>query len=480
MCGKFTKFRGFFVKWLILLSVVLCLVWFAPMLIPGQLFKDTLEKYVTDFTGQPCHVAAVKFGLLPRMSVGVDDVVLGEHEDLTIKSIRVLPQVFSWLRGERAIEAIEFEAVHLKPSAIPAIKALVSRQSEKVPASPSVRVARIELRGFTLEGSALPPVNIDVQLSALNAPEHISVSTLDGNLTLEDTPVMGASDEGGLGDSVRGGQTNAIQHVITITGKDWDVSSMTPKVHALVVQSLHGAMTYQGDQLHIAQMTAKVFGGEFSLHGDVLVMPMPSISLQFKSQQIAIEQALRAFALPTRLSGLLVADGNVSAKAGDWASLLSHGTINAQFEIQHGQLQGVDLSKAATLFVKTRAQGGETQFDRLSGNLHAISSAKGMQYGLSDLRVESGLLQADGQLHVSNVKALDGTLNVALKNSVNMVAVPLAIGGTVSEPSVMPTKAAMAGAAVGTAVLGPGVGTSVGIKASSMLDKVKGLFGSGK
>ena len=40
---------------------------------------------------------------------------------------------------------------------------------------------------------------------------------------------------------------------------------------------------------------------------------------------------------------------------------------------------------------------------------------------------------------------------------------------------VLPTKAALAGAAAGTAILGPGVGTSLGIQAA---DKLKGLFGS--
>jgi hypothetical protein len=58
-----------------------------------------------------------------------------------------------------------------------------------------------------------------------------------------------------------------------------------------------------------------------------------------------------------------------------------------------------------------------------------------------------------------------------------LVAVPLVVTGTVNQPLVYPSKAAIAGAALGTAVLGPGVGTSLGIKASKGLDKIKGLFG---
>ncbi|HAJ72183.1 MAG TPA: AsmA family protein, partial [Methylophilaceae bacterium] len=54
---------------------------------------------------------------------------------------------------------------------------------------------------------------------------------------------------------------------------------------------------------------------------------------------------------------------------------------------------------------------------------------------------------------------------------------PLNVSGTLDHPVVLPSNAALAGAAVGTAVLGPGVGTSLGIKASKGLDKLKGLFG---
>ncbi len=61
-----------------------------------------------------------------------------------------------------------------------------------------------------------------------------------------------------------------------------------------------------------------------------------------------------------------------------------------------------------------------------------------------------------------------------------LTEIPLIVSGTVNQPVVYPSKAAIAGAIAGTAVLGPGVGTSVGIKAAGALDKVKGLFGDEK
>ena len=48
--------------------------------------------------------------------------------------------------------------------------------------------------------------------------------------------------------------------------------------------------------------------------------------------------------------------------------------------------------------------------------------------------------------------------------------------GTVDHPVVLPSKAALAVAVAGTAILGPGVGTSLGIKAAGAVDKLKGFL----
>jgi hypothetical protein len=91
--------------------------------------------------------------------------------------------------------------------------------------------------------------------------------------------------------------------------------------------------------------------------------------------------------------------------------------------------------------------------------------------------VVSGLLSAAGQVKILPSKQLDGVIDVDLKKGVSLATVPLKVSGTISKPEVFPTKAAMAGAVAGTAVLGPGVGTTLGVKAGSALDKMKGLFG---
>ena len=144
-----------------------------------------------------------------------------------------------------------------------------------------------------------------------------------------------------------------------------------------------------------------------------------------------------------------------------------------QFKVNNGVLHGLDLVRVASLLLKQNQSGGETQFDVLSG----VLNVSGKQYQLRNLKISSGLLAATGQVKVKPNKALDGTVEVEVKSGMGMAAIPLNVSGTVEHPVVLPSKAALAGAVAGTAILGPGVGTSLGVKAAGAVDKLKGLFG---
>ncbi len=74
-------------------------------------------------------------------------------------------------------------------------------------------------------------------------------------------------------------------------------------------------------------------------------------------------------------------------------------------------------------------------------------------------------------------KALSGEVKVEVKNSASMVAIPMNVSGTLDSPTVFPTKSALIGGALGTAVL-PGAGTAAGVQVMDKAEKALGsLFG---
>jgi hypothetical protein len=88
-------------------------------------------------------------------------------------------------------------------------------------------------------------------------------------------------------------------------------------------------------------------------------------------------------------------------------------------------------------------------------------------------------LSARGHVSVSPSRTLSGRVDVDLAQSAlgRAVSVPLAVGGTLEAPELTLTRAALIGAAIGTAVM-PGVGTGAGAALGDKMERgLKGLFG---
>ena len=106
---------------------------------------------------------------------------------------------------------------------------------------------------------------------------------------------------------------------------------------------------------------------------------------------------------------------------------------------------------------------GPTPFSELSGRLKMKNNA----VLVNDLKVNSDVLEASGKIGIDANDNLGGVIEVGVSQTGSLVSVPIKVSGTVDEPSLRPTNEAIAGGAVGTGLLGPGVGTAVGVKIGS-------------
>ncbi|MBI3221643.1 MAG: hypothetical protein HYZ46_00825 [Nitrosomonadales bacterium] len=143
--------------------------------------------------------------------------------------------------------------------------------------------------------------------------------------------------------------------------------------------------------------------------------------------------------------------------------------LSGDFHLRNGTLTKVDLVQVASNPSKTEAQG-VTRFDDLTGLLNVDAAG----YHFKDIKIKSGMLNADGRVDVTPALQLSGSLDADVKGTMGLVSMPLVISGTLSAPSVKVSRSALAGAAVGTAILGPGLGTALGVKVGGFLKK---LFG---
>jgi len=294
----------------------------------------------------------------------------------------------------------------------------------------------------------LPALNAEI--SFLNN-QQLSVATLesmDGALTAKVTPEQG-------------------EHLISIHVEKWTLPIGLP----LLIDKGKLEAHLKADRLDVPHIEMDLYGGKVNASLNVLWHKGWRSNGKVKVEGLSVKEPSRLISKAVYLSGQLSGNGLFSSAAKDAERLMDNISAEFTFKVHDGVLHGLDLIKVASLLTKQTA-GGETSFDDFSG----VANAKGHQYHLNNLKLSSGLLSGSGQVEIAANKALDGTAEVEIKRSVSLVAVPLDISGTVDNPVVLPSKAALAGAVAGTAILGPGLGTSVGIKAAGAIDKLKGLF----
>lgn len=193
------------------------------------------------------------------------------------------------------------------------------------------------------------------------------------------------------------------------------------------------------------------------------------VSAELEPRQVDIEGMLQAFGRRSAVAGKASGQSMLVAEAEEVGALLRSLRTRTTFSVQPATLTRLDLAKAVTTAGISR--GGTTPLDELTGVLDTQGTDDGVVMRYTGLKARSGVLTASGRLRLFNRK-LDGEIAVDLIDGV--VGMPLQIGGTMSEPEVSLTGGALAGAAVGTAVL-PGVGTALGARAGQQLEK---LFGA--
>ena len=192
------------------------------------------------------------------------------------------------------------------------------------------------------------------------------------------------------------------------------------------------------------------------------------LSGQLNTENVEVS-ALTAPSKP--LTGKLQAQTTLRSEfkePGQVADVLSTQT---RFSVRDAVVQGIDLKKAVETVGLSR--GGSTQLDTLAGQVNT----QGKAVHLTNLVATSGAMAANGNVSMAPNKSLSGRVTVDLSTTKGALGVPLVVGGTVDDPSVMLTRGAMVGAAVGT-LIAPGAGTAAGATTGDRIgESLRGLFG---
>ncbi len=445
-------------KWLkrsaLVLGVIVLVLAAVPFFISLNDYIPQIEKEVSAKLKEPVKIGGLRAAVLPLPHVTVDGITVGKTEDIKVGKVTVTPDLWSLLSETKVIKSIEIDGLVLTQKAIDKIPAWTKPEPVKPgqpAAPPQVRVQSIKLDDalVKLDKASFGPFDARVTLTDAGDPIEASIVTRDGKLKV----------------NIRPDQSN---YRIEASAKAWKL----PVGPAILFDELNikGVATLKDASLN--DVRAKLYGG--TVAGKVAVGWQKGLQLKgnLDVNQVELKPLAPLLSPGTNVSGKLNAKPVFSANAANAGQIANVLRLETPFNVQNGVLYGVDISKAATsLISKDGGKGGETRFDELSGHL---VMERGTQR-FTSLKVATGSLSADGNVTISPKQELSGKLNASLKASkLGAASVPLNVSGTTQFPILLPTGGTIAGAAVGTAILGPGVGTSVGAKVGQWTE---GLFG---
>lgn len=437
-------------KILIVFGLLISVLILLPFLIPVQTYLREAEKVASEKLGVPVAIGGGHLSFLPSPRIVLKDISVGEHQEAQFGRVVAIPTISTLLSDTKIID-IEIAKPVIKQAALDIVAALSSEKSESDEPSP-VNIRHININDLELlwPDAKYPVFDIEATLRNGSQLESATVETQDGKLKANVTP-------------------SGEEQLIELSASKWTVPGGLP----LFIDNAKVQAHLKGSRLEIPNIDIALYKGK--LTGDAVLTWGKSwkVTGKIKIDDLSVKEPSSMVSESVYLSGKLFSNGKFSAVAKDAGSLRDNLRADFIFKVNDGVLHGLDLAKAASLLLKQGQSGGETEFDAFSGFLNVT----GRQYHLRDLKIRSGLISADGQVKISPKEELDGTVRVEVKNSMSMAAIPLDVSGTLNDPVVFPSKAALAGAIAGTAILGPGVGTSLGARAGEAVGKLKGLFG---
>jgi uncharacterized protein involved in outer membrane biogenesis len=440
------KFKKFFLA-IFALVVVLVVV---PFLIPLSTYVPQIEQAASQKLGVPVKIESLHFAVLPTPRANVSGLVVGNNEDIRVADVAAVLDITTLFDDVRVISKLDVDEPVLKQSAIALLGAIAAQQGESTgPAALELRRIVVDDAQIEMDGMNLPTMDADISLAAGSNLEKALLTSSEGNLTIDLMP----KDAG---------------YAAAIKAEKWTLP-VGPK---LVFDKLTANLEYAGSTLKFPQVEAALYRGSLTAFGKLDWTKNWRLSGNFKTNGIELGDATPLFTRAVKVTGRITGNGKFNSTAQEAGKLADVMALDYKFSVSDGVLYGMDLLKAASLIVRQSASGGETRFDELSGTLYT----RGKQIEVRPVHMVSGLLSADGNVKIMPDKSLSGKIDTDIKKGVSLVTVPLEISGTMDKPVVWPTKAALAGGAAGTVLMGP-LGTGLGVKAGSALDK---FFGGGE
>lgn len=382
------------------------------------------EQALTEKLGVPVHIGRLHWQLLPVPMVEVFDATTEQEKPVVLKHLAVWPRIGRLFHREIAFDRVLLDGATIPQMSVKAFKkddgtADKDRKDKPLQLADQA-VRRAEFHDITWIGRREIPLQFDgtADFDAAWRPREAAVS-------------------------LTGAQPPARLELRRIDGQDQYKTDI-----AVADGTWNGTLT--------------------------LSQPTPDtwrIAGQLQPQNIDLRLLLETFRRKPVIAGRANGETTIDAQGKSLGEIVQSLHTRTSFSVSPATILRFDLDRAIRSVGKEHQ--GTTPLQTLTGVLDTQNDSEGIVMRYSSLKARSGALSASGKVVLQDQK-IDADIAVDLVDGV--VGVPLRITGPVKDPTYSVPPAAIAGAAVGTAVM-PGVGTAIGARIGDALGR---LFGKDK
>lgn len=393
------------------LLIVLCVGYLGVLFFPYGLYLPEVEKTFAEASGQRVRIGAMRVDFYPIPVLLLEDVRINTPKnELRIAEIRLLPEIGTLTSPRKVFREAVLSGMTLPAGAVAELPIAFENMAKS---NGKVGIARVRLEktGIEFAGLGFSGLEGEANLSSSGLFKTLLLRSPERDLSLEAVPGLGSHSVG-----------------LAIEGRGWRPSPSS--LFRFDSANLRGKL--ENGVLTITDMDLRIFDGQVRGTAVLGANSAPNMTGEVSFERISAARLGTALGIGEQFAGETSGKLRFSSSAGTWGTLFSAISAEGDFSMRRGRVNGIDLAEAVRRVSDTTVQGGETQFEELTGKIRLTPK----NYRFQGLVLNSGLMRSTGYVEVRENLDLTGRLELQMRGSVNQTRFPIAIGGTLKMPVV--------------------------------------------
>ncbi|HQN64689.1 MAG TPA: AsmA-like C-terminal region-containing protein, partial [Methylophilus sp.] len=353
--------------------------------LPLNTLVPPIEELAQQQLATSVNVRKVSASLLPKPHFILKDVEIGSQRQ-KVAQIHLWPELGSLTSEQKVIKSLKIQDSKVLQQDFAQMLVWLNAMND----SQRVKVGTVYFEKIALSAHEFELGEFDGEM--VQTPEHkvqhIQLSSTDNKLELKITPRDNYAD-------------------ITLEAKSWEL----PIQKRIKFNTFSATGTAAQGKLNFDHIQGELYDGKLIGNAVLDWSSQWAIKANFSFANADTASVMQAFGSPIKVEGKLKDwKGSLDSQATEADKLTANINMSSDFAVEHGRIEGIDVSQAAMAKSGQSLAGESTRFDTLNGSLQISNQ----QYKLNDLALSSKQLRASGNVAIAVDGEISGNINANL------------------------------------------------------------------